>query len=131
MIGVDTNVLVRILVEDDRAQLQRARAVLDEAAERSEKVFVSDIVLAELHWVLEDAYEVPRSKILQAIQGLVASARFEFEDTDRVNEALSLYQGGKAELSDYLLGLQASRRGARTTFTFDRALRDDVHFTLS
>jgi len=130
MIGVDTNLLVRILVEDDTEQLRRARSLLDGAAERSEIAFVGDIVLAELEWVLEDAYKVPRARILQALQGLVGSRRFEFDDRRRVVEALELYQNGKAELSDYLIGLSGSQHGASTTYTFARDLRDDARFTL-
>ena len=130
MIGVDTNLLVRILVEDDAEQLKRARTLLDGVAERSETAFVGDIVLAELEWVLEDAYKVPRARILQALQAIVGSKRFELDDRRRVVEALELYQNGKAELSDYLIGLSASQHGAGTTYTFDRDLRDDERFTL-
>ncbi len=130
MIGVDTSLLVRILVEDDTEQLRRARSLLDGAAERSETAFVGDIVLAELEWVLEDAYHVPRARILQALQAIVGSQRFEFDDRRRVVEALELYQNGKAEVSDYLIGLNGSQHGASTTYTFDRDLRDDARFTL-
>ena len=130
MIGVDTNLLVRVLVEDDPEQLKRARKLMNGAAERSETAFVADIVLAELEWVLEDAYDVPRTRILQALQAIAASKRFEFEDRRRVLEALELYQNGKAELSDYLIGLSGSQHGASTTYTFDRELRDDERFTL-
>ncbi len=96
---------------------------MDEAAERSETAFVADIVLAELEWVLEDAYKVLRPRILQALQAIAASERFELEDRRRVAGALELYQNGKADLSDYLIGLSGSERGVRTTYTFDRALR--------
>ena len=129
MIGLDTNVLVRILVEDDEIQLKRARKLLEDAAEHREVVFISDIVLSELEWVLEDAYKVPRRRILQSLQALVASEPFDFEDRSRLVRALELYQEGKGDLSDYLIGLRASGRGARTTYTFDRTLRDDERFT--
>lgn len=131
MIAVDTNLLVRILVKDDRAQLKRAREVLEQAAERSEAVLVPDIVLAEVDWVLGDTYGVPRPRVLQALQALAGNDLFEFESRERVNEALARYQNGKAELSDYLIGEQAASLGARTTFTFDRALRDAADFTLA
>ena len=130
MIGIDTNLLIRILIEDDAEQLKRARTLLNGMAERFETVFVADIVLAELEWVLEDAYQVPRARILQALQAIVASKQFEFQDRRRVLDALELYQKGKAELSDYLVGLIGSQRGASTTYTFDRDLRDDERFTL-
>ena len=72
----------------------------------------------------------PRSRILQTLQAIVGSERFEFEDRRRVLGALELYQKGKAELSDYLIALNGTERGASTTYTFDRGLRDDERFTL-
>lgn len=130
MIGIDTNVLVRVLVEDDPDQVRRVRTLLDGAAERSEVTFISDIVLCELEWVLEAAYDVPRERILQTLQTLVASEHFGFEDRARFVEALDLYHRGMGDLSDYLIGLSGRERGVATTYTFDRALRDDEHFTL-
>lgn len=130
MIALDTNVLVRVLVEDDKAQLGRVRALLNQAAEEEELAFVSDLVVVEIEWVLESAYKVPRQSILQAIQALLADSRFAFEDRARLTNALRLYQTGKGDLSDYLVGLRASEAGARTVYTFDRDLRDDEGFTL-
>ena len=92
-------------------------------------MFVSEIVLGELEWVLEDAYKVPRPLILQSLQALVGSELFDFEDRGRLVQAIELYQRGKGDLSDYLIGLRASGRGARTTYTFDRSLRHDERFT--
>ncbi|MGB5879223.1 MAG: type II toxin-antitoxin system VapC family toxin [Thermoanaerobaculia bacterium] len=130
MIGLDTNVVVRLMIEDDETQARRARRLLDEAAERDEPVFISDIVLSELEWVLDSAYQVPRHRILAAVNALAGDTRFCFEDQNRVTSALGLYQRGKGDLADYLLGLQGEKEGAQTTFTFDRALRGDARFTL-
>jgi predicted nucleic-acid-binding protein len=130
LIAFDTNVLVRLMVEDEAAQVRRARRLLDEAVEREERIFVSDVVLSELEWVLETAYEVPRNRILAAISALVGDERFGFADRRRVTTALGLYHKGKGDLADYLLGLHGEDAGARTTFTFDRDLRDDERFTL-
>ena len=130
MIGIDTNVLVRLMVEDDAVQLRRAGQLLEECTERDEPVFLSDIVLSELEWVLDTAYKVPRRRILGAMNSLVADERFCFEDPRRVTTALSSYQRGKGDLADYLLGLRGQEAGVRTTFTFDRDLRGDERFTL-
>jgi len=130
MIAVDTNVVVRLMVEDDPAQAKRARRVLEQAAERDEPAFVSDIVLCELEWVLSAAYDVPRERILVALTELVADSRFCFEDTSLIRSALEAYQQDRGDLADYLLGLRAEAAGARTTYTFDRALREDSRFTL-
>ena len=130
MISFDTNLVVRLMVEDDERQARRARQLLAEAAERDELVLVSDIVLSELEWVLEAAYKVPRQRILAALNALIADDKFCFEDRPRVATALALYQTGKGDLADYLIGLRGEAVGARTTFTFDRNLRDDSRFTV-
>ena len=125
MIAFDTNLLVRLMVEDDAAQLRKARGVIREATEREEKILVTDIVLAELEWVLEFSYDVPRERILSTISDLAGDGRFCFEDRQRITDALDLYQAGKGDLADYLLGLPGEVGGARTTYTFDRGLRGD------
>ena len=91
---------------------------------------MGDVVLAELEWVLESAYSVPRTRILEAVQTLVSDPRFEFEDRSRIERALGEYQKGKGDLSDYLLGQRAQSMQARTIFTFDRTLRDEACFSL-
>ncbi len=130
MIAVDTNVVVRLMVEDDERQVGQALRVLEEAGERSEPVLVTDIVLAEVEWVLESAYNVPRRRIVAALQALLADERFTFEDRARAKTALDLYQRRKGDLADYLLGLRGEEAGARTTFTFDGGLRGDSRFTV-
>lgn len=130
MISFDTNLVVRLMIEDDERQARRARQLMAEAAEQDELVLVSDIVLSELEWVLEAAYNVPRQRILAALNALLADDKFCFEDRHRVAAALALYQMGRGDLADYLIGLRGEAMGARTTFTFDRDLRDDARFTV-
>ncbi len=130
MIAFDTNLVVRLMVEDDARQAERARRLVAEAAERDEPVFLSDIVLSELEWVLDSAYGVPRRRIFAAVGSLLTEGRFCFEDPRRVNTALDLYRQGKGDLSDYLIGLQGETAGTRTTYTFDRGLRGDSRFTV-
>ena len=130
MIALDTNVLVRLMVEDDAAQAKRARQLLERSEEQDEPALIGDIVLCELDWVLRSAYQVPRVRIVAALTELTADARFRFEDARRVSVAIDLYQQGKADLADYLMGLAAESAGARTTYTFDRELRGDPRFTM-
>ena len=130
MIGFDTNLIVRLLVEDDAAQARRARKLLEEATERDEQVLLSDIVLSELEWVLEAAYKVPRRRILTALNALLADNRFCFEDRHRVTEAINLYHQARGDLADYLIGLRSEEVGVRTTFTSDRQLTNDSRFTV-
>lgn len=130
MIAFDTNVLVRLMVEDDEAQARHARELLIRATEGGSRVRVTDIVLCELEWVLDAAYHVPRKAILAAVQSLCADDRFSLQEPGRVADALSRYQTGRGDLSDYLLGLTAHAAGAATTYTFDRGLRSDEQFTV-
>ena len=130
MISFDTNLVVRLMVEDDERQAKVARSILDNAVEQGEKVLVTDIVLSELEWVLDSAYRVPRLRLLAAIQRLAADNRFIFEDQERLANALARYQNGTGDLSDYLLGLKSWKAGASTTYTFDRALRGEEPFTV-
>jgi len=130
MIAFDTNVVVRLMVEDDETQARRSRQLLGEAVERGEGVLVTDIVLCELEWVLDAAYKVPRGRILAAVQALAADASFTFESPSRLAQALHRYQHGRGDLADYLLGFVAKEGGAGTTYTFDRGLRGEEPFTV-
>ncbi len=128
MIALDTNVLVRLLLEDDPDQSARALQVLEPLWEQGGRALLTDVVLAELEWVLDTAYGATRRQVLTSFSALLADDHFEMQDRSRVVEALRRYQEGSADLSDYLIGLAGSAAGANTTLTFDRALRGDTAF---
>jgi predicted nucleic-acid-binding protein len=131
MIALDTNVLIRVLVADDPKQTPLAERLLRQAAEEGEHCFISDPVLCEAEWVLDRSYRVPRTEILAAFENLLArQTLFSFENPVLVRKALDAYQQGKADFSDFLIGAKAEARGARTTFTFDRALARQQGFSI-
>ena len=130
MIAVDTSVLVRFLVRDDEAQAARARRLVASCAEAGDRCLVSNPVLCELEWVLESVYRASRGDVASAVQSLLSTPPFQVEDPDLTQRALAAYGKGKGDLSDYLLGLVGRAQGARTTYTFDRALRGAEGFTL-
>jgi predicted nucleic-acid-binding protein len=125
VIALDTNVLVRLLVEDDPDQFAKAVAVLERAAETEEPCFLADAVLCETAWVLASRYGAGRAEILAAMSELAGDGRYAFDDPDALAEALRAFEDGRADFSDYLIGASARRRGARTTYTFDRKLEKD------
>ena len=127
---IDTNVLLRLLLNDDAPQARKAQALLDQAASRSDKVLLPDIVLCELEWVLDSVYQVPRPAIIETLRRLLDAEEFAFLDRAAVAGALEGYERGSADFSDYLIGTSAARAGAATTYTFDRALRRTGGFTL-
>lgn len=130
MIALDANVLVRLLVQDDPDQFARALAVLERASESEESCFLSDGVLCETAWVLASQYRAGRAEILVALSELVGDRRYTFQDPEALAEALRAFEDGRADFSDYLIGAAARRRGARTTYTFDRKLKNGDGFTL-
>ena len=130
MIALDTNILVRLITQDDPKQAALAERLIQHAAESGETCFVSDLVLCELEWVLEACYGATRSDLLTAVQELASRETFVFEDAEALHWAISLYQKSKAELSDALIGAKARTQGARTTYTFDRTLSHQQGFSL-
>ena len=123
MIALDTNVLVRLLVQDNPHQFMAATALLEAASEAGEPCYLSDVVLAETIWVLRSRYGAGRSDLQTVLTQILADSRYLLDDPDTVTEALAAFAEGKAGFSDYLISARARRKGARATFTFDRKLK--------
>lgn len=130
VIAIDTNLLIRLMVQDDAAQSAAVEALLRETGKSGKTCFVSDIVLCELEWVLRSCYKAPRSRVLSAVQELIDQTLFAFEDRDRLRHVTESYQLGKAELSDYLIGAKNQASGAAPTYTFDRKLKGHDGFVM-
>ncbi len=119
MIAVDTNVLVRVVVDDPDEPQQMARA--RRQVTRAGQVFVPQIVQAELVWVLDTAYELDRSAIVPVLQHMLDNAAFVLQGEPAFRAALSAYQTGPADFADYLI-LAESRAAGCSLVTFDRRL---------
>jgi predicted nucleic-acid-binding protein len=130
LIALDTSVLIRFLVRDDEAQAARARRLVEKCVESGDHCLVTNPVLCELEWVLDSVYGASRNDVAAAVRSLLSTPPFQVEDADLTQQALQEYAKGKADLSDYLLGLVGQARGARTTYTLDRSLRRAPGFTL-
>jgi predicted nucleic-acid-binding protein len=130
MIGLDTNVLVRYLVEDDKGQADRVQRLLAAARTRGEAVYVSLMVLCETYWVLRSVLDRPRTDILDAVESLLTVDVFQIEEQDAVRHALQSSRKGKGDFADHLIGHLHLSRGCRHTATFDRALRGAPGFTM-
>ena len=119
MIGLDTNVLVRYLVNDVPEQAEAARALL-ETLSADNPAFVCREVAIELCWVLERNYRFSRDRIATILEELVASEEIRVEAADDVVRAANGYRRGGAGFSDRMIAAAARRSGADTLFTFDR-----------
>ncbi len=117
MIGLDTNVLVRIVTRDDPEQLPAAMAVMEAA-----RLHVTKTVLQELEWVLRYSYRLGREEISRALVGLLGLRRLEVEDREAVVRAYQGYQVGM-DWADALHLASRPAGGSLSRFaTFDRKL---------
>lgn len=121
MIAVDTNVLVRYLVEDDPAQAEAARTLLCSLTSEVPG-FVCREAIVELVWVLERAYRFSRGQIASVLEELVSTEGLVVEASDDVARACLSYRNGGVGFSDLMILAAAQRTGARPLYTFDRAL---------
>jgi predicted nucleic-acid-binding protein len=118
MLGIDTNVLVRFLVRDER-QFARAQRLRREA-ERGEPVFISQAVLLETEWVLRSRYGLSKAQILGAFSGLLESTELHIEAEPSVEQALFIWRDSGAEFADCLTGMRHLELGCQATASFDQ-----------
>lgn len=121
MIGLDTNVLVRYLVQDDLSQARKATQVITKQCTSEDPGFINRIVLCELVWVLESAYGYSKDTILGMLEKLLRTSQLKIEDIQSSWTAFRMYQKGKADFADCLLGTTNRLSGCDTTVTFDQA----------
>jgi predicted nucleic-acid-binding protein len=119
MLGLDTNVLVRFLVQDDQAQFARAQKLLGRESRTGSGVLISLLVLLETEWVLRSRYSLAKSEILAAFSGLLASVELRFEDEHSIEEALFAWKDSPADFADCLIGARHRALGCRATASFD------------
>ncbi len=118
MIGLDTNVLVRYLVQDDKRQSALAIKIIESPGE---VFWVNLIVLCELAWVLESCYHLPKKKIAETIEKILITRQFSIERSDWVWESLDDFNMSNADFSDALIGRINIHHDCQTTLTFDKS----------
>jgi predicted nucleic-acid-binding protein len=121
MIALDTNVLVRHLVQDDPGQSRKATQVITKQCTRDDPGFINRIVLCELVWVLESAYGYSKDTIVSVLEKLLRTSQLKIEDVQAAWTAFRIYQKGSADFADCLLGTTNRLGGCDVTVTFDRA----------
>lgn len=120
MKGLDTNVIVRYLVEDDPHQVARAVAYIDTHCTADNPCRVNRIVLCELEWVLSSGYGYSRALVADVLERILRTGQFVIEDSDEAWSALRDFRGGNAEFVDCLLARTNLAQGCEVTATFDR-----------
>lgn len=118
MIGIDTNVLVRYVTQDDPVQSARANEFIDQLSKETPG-FVTVVSLAEIYWVLHRAYQADRKSIMTVLEGLLESRELVVERGEMVRRALARAVAG-ADFPDALITETGIDAGCERTVTFDR-----------
>ena len=123
MIGIDTNILLRLWLNDAPTQNRRIDALLAEHGSTPGSLLVTDVVLAEAMWTLRSAYDQDKPAQLTAVRSLLAEAAFAFEDRDVVGRAVTMFERSSCGFSDCLIAIKHNQLGCEFTATFDRGMR--------
>lgn len=119
MAGLDTNVLVRWLVNDDEQQVEQIERLLKSARARREALYVPSTVLLELEWVLRSRYSFDKEAILQTFTALLESRDLEIQAESAVERALHAFRQGPADFADCLHAGLCAAAGHAPMLTFD------------
>ena len=123
MVGIDTNVLLRLLLDDDAAQSAHIDAWLAALPTTAGQVHIADVVLAETVWTLSSAYKQPKTAVLTALQALHDEPMFSFEDRAAVAAATATFAVAACGFSDCLIVARNLAAGCQATATFDKAMQ--------
>ena len=120
MKALDTNVLVRFLVRDDKRQAETIYRVFKKAESDREVFFVPLLVVIETVWVLESVYKIPRQEILDSVNELILMPILKFETQPAILNFISSARETKMDLSDLLIAHSAKFSGCECVLTFDK-----------
>ena len=127
MIGLDTNVVVRLLTQDDDRQYKKAAKAINELYDASHICFINSVVLVETCWVLEKAYSYSKDLIIKDFKLLLQIKEIELEHTEEVWKALNIIDSSNIGFADAYIGLINRKKDCNYTLTFDKkaAATDD------
>ena len=120
MISLDTNLLVRLLTNDEPKQAEKVRNALDQALLAQKRIWVSDLVACELVWVLQRLYGYDKAQIFFALTALLKFQGLEFQSPQAVKKSVGGLQRGNADFADLLIGQLSATEGAEFVLTFDK-----------
>lgn len=129
MIGLDTNVIVRYIMQDDPGQAAKATTLIEGLAAEAPG-FVPLVSVVELVWVLSSSYKLTRSQITQVLDVLLRSRQLLVDQAEHVVRALRAYSAGTADFADCMIERTASAAGCAKTMTFDVAAAKTAAMTL-
>ncbi|MBI2470331.1 MAG: type II toxin-antitoxin system VapC family toxin [Planctomycetes bacterium] len=123
---IDTNLLVRYLINDDQKKADAVDNLLDKAIKGEVKIIVPSVVIAELVWVLESFYQLKADAILELVEAIVNTSGLDVTDKSTVISALRLYKNRNIDFIDAWIIEFAKERGIKTIYTFDKKHFRDI-----
>jgi predicted nucleic-acid-binding protein len=120
VIGIDTNVLVRYIAQDDVAQAKKATTLIETECSEANPGFVGLIVLVEVIWVAESCYAALREDVAKIVRRLLDARQLLVQEAESVWQALRLFESTKADFADCLIERLARNGGCTKTVTFDK-----------
>ncbi len=120
MVGLDTNVLLRYLVQDDPAQSPRATEIVERRLTRRDPGFVSLVSILEIVWVLGTLYKRSRLEIADHVEMILAADTLEVQNEQEVYQAVVALRNRTGSFEDALIGGLGAWRGCSATLTFDQ-----------
>lgn len=129
MIGLDTNVLVRYIMQDDPKQSPKATKLI-ESLDGANCGYITLVSVIELVWVLSSCYNLTRKQVAQALDAMLRTKQFVVEQADQVIRALRVFGTAKADFVDCLIERSASQAGCEKTMTFDAGAAKYAGMTL-
>jgi predicted nucleic-acid-binding protein len=129
VIGLDTNILVRYIAQDDVRQSAQATALIESLGVESPG-FVALVTVVELVWVLSSCYDLGREELAQALASLLRARELVVDRADLVTKALRDFKSGKADFADCLIASTATAAGCELILTFDIAAAKSAGMTL-
>jgi len=123
---IDTNLLVRYLINDDQKKAEAVDNLLDKAMKGEVRIVVPSVVIAELVWVLESFYQMKADAILELVEAIVNTSGLDVIDKSTVISALRLYKNRNIDFIDAWIIEFAKERGIKTIYTFDKKHFRDI-----
>ena len=120
MIGIDTNILVRYIAQDDAAQSRRATSFIEKECTAASPGFVGLVVLAEVVWVSESVYGAARDEVAEIVRRILSIRQLQVQEAETAWKALRLFESSKADFADCLVKCSAAVAGCESVVTFDK-----------
>ncbi len=130
MIGLDTNVILRYVMQDDPKQAEVVNRVFENDISETNPAFIGSVVLVETCWTLKSFYKVESTGILEMIENFLIAPELSLENRELTWQALQHAKGGSVDFVDALIGCISVAHGCDFTLTFDKKASNGVNFHL-